>query len=141
MQAKALMIFEEDLLDPGFNSWIESQNLRPLHRFEGLIELGSRFLEFSGNDKRTNSNYKFKVFLEEITDVYYGWDRVFGASQNYSNLATLRPLRISFGNEKEEKNVYFFIGLNNVIHTTKNLQWFNELKSMARKKVEKEEEN
>ena len=78
--------------------------LKPLHRYEGQMNVLPDKLTFSGKDKRTGDETFFAIQKYQIEQLYLGFDESYNAMESRGLGLIWLPLRVTFlQNGKEEK--------------------------------------
>lgn len=114
-----LMAYEEDLGNRSLSDWFKAHTsgFKPLHRYEGVLELDSEKLAFSGTDVKGGTDFSLEILLEDITDVHLGWDEVFtgfpGRKTGDRGYPWNKPLRLRYNAREGEKTIYIFAGFHN----------------------------
>jgi len=103
----SLMAFEEDIKHRSWLDWLEAHTsgFKPLHRYEGILELSNDELIFHGKDVKENKEFKLKIPLRDI--IYYGFDEVFKGREKRA-WPWNKPLRIKYQSENGERTIYLF---------------------------------
>jgi len=129
----SLMAFEEDIKSRSWLDWIKAHTsgFKPLHRYEGVLELNEEELIFDGRDVKENERIKLKVPLRNITDVHYGFDEVFKGREERA-WPWNKPLRIKYQSEEGERTIYLFAHFHHKsgIRTSDNEELYEKLKEM-----------
>jgi hypothetical protein len=106
LETTALWAFEEDILTRSWGDWMEAHTslLKPLHRYEGQMNVLTDKLTFSGIDKRTGDETFFAIEKYQIEQLYLGFDESYNAMESRGLGLIWLPLRVTFmQNGKEEK--------------------------------------
>lgn len=129
-ETNTLWAFEEDVLSRSWGDWMQAHTsfLKPLHRYEGQMNVLPDRLTFSGKDKRTGDDIFFTIQKSQITQLYLGFDESYNSMETRGPGLLWLPLRVTFfQNGKEEKlyiiTNYRFFGL------TDNNDFFKYLKN------------
>ena len=127
-QSPALWIFEEDILNRSGLEWLSAHISfgKPLHKYEGTITIYANTLLLKGFDKRQEVEVSFEILKGRIEQLYHGFDKTFSASETRGLGLMWHPLRLTFYNDDESKNVYLII--NYRFGKTDNLEYFEFLK-------------
>jgi len=128
---KALMAYKEDIEHRGVIDWLKAHTsfVKPLHRYEGEVTLSDDKIMFHGKDTKTkNNNYTIEIDKKDVTDVYLGFDDVFKRGEDRSLGISFQPLRINFLKAKKESTLYLIIRFSQLLRTTKNKEWYEEMK-------------
>jgi bifunctional DNA-binding transcriptional regulator/antitoxin component of YhaV-PrlF toxin-antitoxin module len=78
----------------------------PLHKYKGQLTIERDKIVLTGEDTASKEPASFLFSLEEVKDVYLGWDDTL--RQFKDTRAWIRPLRITFQDEKESKILYLY---------------------------------
>ncbi|HVP16150.1 MAG TPA: AbrB/MazE/SpoVT family DNA-binding domain-containing protein [candidate division Zixibacteria bacterium] len=78
----------------------------PLHKYEGQLTIERDKIMLKGEDADSNEPTSLLFSLEEVKDVYLGWDETL--RQWKDTRAWIRPLRIIFQDETEPKTLYIY---------------------------------
>jgi hypothetical protein len=127
-QSPALWIFEDDVLNRSGRDWMSAHISlgKPLHRYEGTITITENSLLLQGFDNRQKVEISFEILKGQMEQLYHGFDKSFTALETRSLGTSWYPLRITFQNGGESKNVYLII--NYRFGKTDNLEYFEFLK-------------
>lgn len=104
--------FEEDILELRKNIGKNiiahtSQPLgKPLHKYKGELSITKDNLVLKGEDVDSKDEITLLFSIREITNVHLGWDDTLRRFKD--SRAWIRPLRITFENEKESKILYLY---------------------------------
>ena len=90
----------------------------PFHRHSGAIVLTDESLAIAGEEE-------LKIFLDEISQIYLGFDEIFPAAMVRSFGMFWQPLRITL---KNRQSFYLIIDYN--LLDTNNHHWFNALQQL-----------
>jgi bifunctional DNA-binding transcriptional regulator/antitoxin component of YhaV-PrlF toxin-antitoxin module len=105
--------FQEDILELRKNLGKNviahtSQPLgKPLHKYKGKLSITRDNFILEGQEVNSKQEATFLFSLQEITDVYLGWDETLRRFKD--SRAWIRPLRITFKNETEGKLLYVYV--------------------------------
>jgi hypothetical protein len=126
---KALVSFEQDILERGLLSWLRNHTsfVTPSHRYEGNISLRENTMVLQGRDKQTNADWYLEVVKEEITDVFLGFDDVYRKREERSMGIAFQPLRVRFTKSGEEHSMYLLIDVNRWTRGNRNGEWFERI--------------
>jgi len=129
----SLMAYEEDIKSRSWMDWIKAHTsgFKPLHRYEGVLELSRDELIFNGRDVKENREFQLKIPLKSIRDVHYGFDEVFKGREERA-WPWNKPLRIKYQSEGGEKTVYLFAHFHHKkgIRTSDNKEVYEKLKEV-----------
>jgi bifunctional DNA-binding transcriptional regulator/antitoxin component of YhaV-PrlF toxin-antitoxin module len=78
----------------------------PLHKYKGQLTIEREKIMLKGEDTDSNEPASLLFSLEEVKDVYLGWDNTL--RQWKDTRAWIRPLRIIFQDEAESKTLYIY---------------------------------
>jgi len=125
-QGKALMAYEDDIKKRNIMDWIKAHTsfARPLHRYDGELELWDEKIVFRGKDTKTKDNYSLDVGRKEITDVHLGFDDVFKRMEDRSVGISFLPLRIRFSKGGYEQCMYLIMDFRRASRRTTNKEWY-----------------
>lgn len=106
----SLTAFEEDIKSRSWLDWLKAHTsgFKPLHRYEGILELRNNELIFDGKDVKENKNFQLKISLKDITDVHYGFDEVFKGREERARPWN-KPLRVKYQSENGVRTIYLFV--------------------------------
>lgn len=128
-----LMAYEEDIKNRSFWEWMKAHTsfAKPLHRYEGVLELNNDELIFTGRDVKENKEFLIKIPLKDITDVYYGFDKVFRGRDERA-WPWNKPLRIRYRYENGERTIYLFAHyhIKKGIRSSDNKEVYEKLKEI-----------
>jgi hypothetical protein len=105
-ETTTLWSFEEDILTRSWGDWMQAHTsfLKPLHRYEGQMNVLPDKLTFSGKDKRTGEDIFLTIQKYQIEQIYLGFDETYNAMETRDFGLKWLPLRVTFlQNGKEEK--------------------------------------
>jgi|GEM_PF-2118949 len=109
----AIWGFEEDILEErkSLSKNIESHISQPfggmpLHKYKGQLTIERDKIMLKGENTDSNEPTSFLFCLEEVEDIYLGWDETLRRWKD--TRALIRPLRIIFKDEKELKKLYLY---------------------------------
>jgi len=73
------MAYEENIESRDFWDWMKTHTsgFKPLHKYEGVLELTDEKMTFIGKDVKDDKDFKLEIETRDITDVYFGFDEVF----------------------------------------------------------------
>jgi len=131
----SLMAFEEDIKHRSWLDWLKAHTsgFKPLHRYEGILELSDEELIFKGKDVKENKKFQLKILLKNITDVHYGFDEVFKGREERA-WPWNKPLRIKYQSENNERTIYLFAHFHHkkgTIRTSDNKELYEKLKEIT----------
>lgn len=137
-----LMAYEEDIKDRSFWDWMKAHTsgFKPLHRYEGVVELNKDEIFFDGTDLKKGENFRLKIPIKNITDVYFGWDKVFTGFQPSRAGDRVypwnKPLRIRYKSDQEERTIYLFVRFHHKygIRASDNKKVYEKLKQILKEK-------
>jgi len=74
-----LLAFDVDIKERSFIDWFKAHTsgFKPLHRYEGVLELDEERLVFEGRDVKGGKELVLEIPISDIIDVYFGFDEVF----------------------------------------------------------------
>lgn len=133
-----LMAFEEDIKNRDFWDWMKAHTsgYKPLHRYEGTLELDEEKIVFDGKDAKEDKNFHLEISNKDIEDVYLGWDEVFtgfpvtrAGDRAYPwNM----PLRMKHKSGQLERTLYLFARFHHTrwIRASDNKEVYEEIKSI-----------
>lgn len=126
----SLMAFKEDLKSKNWIEWLKAHTsgFKPLHRYEGTLELNNRELIFTGKDVIENKEIKLKISIKNIIDLHYGFDEIFKRRDKRNPWN--KPLRIKCKLNNAEKTLYFFINFHYKLgaRTSSNKEVYEKLR-------------
>lgn len=101
------------------------------HRYKGELRLEEEKLVFEGEDKKEGGRYREEINKGDVTDIYYGFDRVF-RRRDVPSLGIpfgigFKPLRVSFREDDEERSLYLVIGFDQSTASSNNKEWKEQL--------------
>lgn len=108
----AIWSFQEDIsgLRDSLSKNIKAHTSQPLgipyHKYKGQLTIERDKIMLKGEDTDSNETASLLFSLEEIKDIYLGWD---GTLRKWKDTrAWIHPLRIIFQDEKESKTLYLY---------------------------------
>jgi len=109
-EENTLLAFDEDVKQRSWVDWLKAHTsgFKPLHRYEGTFKLNRDRVIFEGREIKNRGEIKLEIPLKNITDVYYGFDKVFRGLEE-SAWPWNKPFRIKFYQVGTEKTVYLFV--------------------------------
>ena len=114
-----LMAFAEEIEQRGLGEWLIAHTsfLKPLHRWEGTLELADRSLRFEGCARRGGEPIKLSIETADISDVHYGFDDCFRRGEDRQmGLLGFMPLRIRYRKSgHRERTLYLFAGFSRTL--------------------------
>ena len=127
----SLMAYEEDIKNRTWLDWLKAHTsgFKPLHRYEGTLELSNSELTFNGRDIKENKEFQLRIPLDKITDVHYGFDEVFKGREERA-WPWNKPLRIKYQAKGVEKTIYLFAHFHHEkgVRTSDNKEVYEKLK-------------
>jgi len=138
-----LMAYDKDIKDRSFWDWMKAHTsgFKPLHRYEGVLELNENQIIFSGKDVKEGGKIRLKIPIKNIIDVYFGWDKVFTgfplSKTGDRAYPWNKPLRIKYRSDQEEKTIYLFVRFHRKygIRTSDNKEVYEKLKQILKENV------
>ena len=126
---EALWIFGEEVGESSLMDWIRAHTsfLKPLHRYEGFIEVRDEEISLEGNSTKDEGEFSLKIPRNKILYINHGYDDVFRRSLERSLGAGLAPLLIEYKVDDSSRKLYFFINFSRVPRTSDNDDWFHNL--------------
>ena len=79
---------------------------KPLHRYKGKLSITRDNFILEGEEADSKQQATFLFSIQEITDIHLGWDDTLRRWKD--SRAYIRPLRITFRNETEDKILYLY---------------------------------
>ncbi len=132
----SLMAYEEDIKSRSWIDWLKAHTsgFKPLHRYEGVLEMNDNELIFNGKDVRDDREFQLKIPLKSIIDVHYGFDEVFKGREERA-WPWNKPLRIKYQSENGEKTIYLFAHFHHKkgIRASDNKEVYEKLREIIRK--------
>jgi hypothetical protein len=133
-----LMAYKEDIESRGFWDWIKAHTsfMKPLHRYEGLLELNEGKITFTGKDVKEDKIFNLEIVTKDITDIHFEFDDIFtgwedrGAPWN-------KPLKLRYKSKEGEKTIYLFVNFHHKhgMRTSDNKEVHENLKTILESKV------
>jgi len=127
----SLLAYEEDIRSRSWLDWLKAHisGFKPLHRYEGILELNNNELIFNGKDMKENKAFQLKIHLKDIIDIYYGFDGIFKGREERA-WPWNKPLRIKYQSKDGEKIIYLFANFRHKkgIRTSDNKEIYEKLK-------------
>lgn len=138
----SLMAYEEDVKRRSWTDWLKAHTsgFKPLHRYEGVLELSDEELIFEGRDIREKVEFRLEIPLRKIREVHYGFDEVFRGREERA-WPWNKPLRIKYQSEDGEKTIYLFARFHRkggIIRASDNKEVYEKLRKLI---SEKESDN
>jgi len=131
-----LMAYEEDIKSRSFWDWIKAHTsfMKPLHRYEGFLELNERNMTFTGKDVKVDKDFNLEIATGDITDIHLGFDDVFTGWEDRA-APWNKPLRVGYKSKEGEKTIYLFVNFHRKygFGTSSNKEAYEKLKSYLRK--------
>ena len=131
------MAFEEDIKNRSWLDWFKAHTsgFKPLHRYEGVLELSDEELIFDGRDVKESKKFQLRIPLRNITDVYYGFDEVFKGREERA-WPWNKPLRIRYRSGNNERTIYLFAHFHHKkgIRTSDNKKLYEKLNEITMKR-------
>ena len=125
-----LLASKKDVINRSLIDFIKAHTsgFKPLHRYEGTLELKEDKLVFEGIDIKDETIFKLEIALSNITDVYYGFDEVFRGREERA-WPWNEPIRIRFKEDGVEKEIYLFVNFHHKhgIRTSDNKEVYQKL--------------
>lgn len=126
-----LMAYKEDIESRSFWDWVKAHTsfMKPLHRYEGSLELNEEEVVFTGEDIKEKKDFNLKIHIEDITDLYLGFDNVFTGWEDRA-YPWNKPLRVRYKSKEGEKTIYFFVNSHRKygMRTSDNKEVYERLK-------------
>jgi len=73
-----------------------------------MLELKEDKLVFEGRDVKDMKEFKLEISIQDITDVYHGFDEIFKGREERA-WPWNKPLRIKFRKNKSVRTLYLFV--------------------------------
>ena len=129
----SLMAYEEDVKNRTWIDWVKAHTtgFKPLHRYEGTLEINNSHIIFRGRDVKEDKEFHLEIPIEDIKDVYYGFDEVFRMREERA-APWNKPLRIKYKSGNDEKTIYLFAHFHHKkgIRASDNKEVYERLKSV-----------
>lgn len=124
-----LWAFEDDIVSKTWSEWLSAHLSfsKPLHRYEGELDVSDSALLFSGVDRRSGEQVQFELPRHQISQLYLGFDETFRAIDTRGFGLSWKPLRIVFSQERLERKVYLIVNFG--FGKIENDDFFEYLKS------------
>ena len=105
-----LLSFDEDIKERSLIDWFKAHisGFKPLHKYEGILELLEEKLVYAGKDIKDGKELKLEIKLKDIIDVYLGFDEIFKGREERA-WPWNKPLRIKFKQDDVERTIYLFV--------------------------------
>lgn len=130
------MAYEEDIKSRSFWDWIKAHTsfMKPLHRYDGVLELTEQNLAFTGKDVKEKKDFKLEVEIGNITDIHFGFDDVFALWEERA-APWNKPLRVRYKSKDAEKTIYLFANFHHKygMRTSDNKEVYEKLKSLLKR--------
>jgi len=134
----SLMAYAEDIRNRTLAEWLKAHTsgFKPLHRYEGVVELGEGKMTFDGRDVKEGKEFRLEIPIESIVDLHLGWDKVFtGFPMSRAGDRAYpwnKPLRVKYASGQGERTIYLFVGFHRKwgIRTSENKAAYEKLKEM-----------
>jgi hypothetical protein len=130
IKENTLLAFEENIRNRSFMDWVKAHTsgFKPLHRYEGILEIRKDRLIFYGKDVKDGEEFKLEISFKDIIDVYYGFDEIFKGREERA-WPWDKPLRIRFRMNEIEKTIYLFANFHHKygIRTSDNEEVYKKL--------------
>jgi len=128
-----LMAYEEDIKSRGFWDWIKAHTsfMKPLHRYDGILELNELKMTFTGRDIKEGKDYNLEVEIGDITDIHFGFDDVFTGWEDRA-APWNKPLRLKYNSKRGGKTIYLFANFHHKygMRASDNKEVYENLKSI-----------
>lgn len=139
IKENTLLAFEEDVKNRSLTDWVKAHTsgFKPIHRYEGILEIRENKLIFNGRDVKDEEEFKLEITIQDVTDVYYGFDEVFKGREERA-WPWDKPLRIKFKMNEDEKTIYLFANFHHKygIRTSDNEEVYKMLTYQLRHKAD-----
>jgi len=133
-----LLAFEDDIKNRSFVDWLKAHTsgFKPLHRYEGILKLEEEKLFFEGKDVKSGEQLRLEVAVQDIIDVYYGFDEVFKGREERT-WPWNKPLRIKFKEGESERTIYLFVNFHHEhgIRASDNEEVYEKLTYLMRRRA------
>lgn len=127
----SLLAYDEDIKNRSVVEWLTAHTsfLKPLHRYQGILKVDEEAIVFDGKNKKGYIDFNITILIDNITDIYLGYDEVFRRREDRSlGLRGFEPLRIRFETKRGEKTIYLFAAYH-WMRTSQNRKLFAQLES------------
>jgi len=126
-----LLSFEEDVKNRDFWDWLKAHTsfLKPLYKYEGVLDLDNDGLTFLGREKETGEGFELRVELGNIEGVSLGFDEVFTGWEDRA-APWNKPLKIEYVGKDDERDViYLFVNFHHKLgmRTSDNKEVFEKI--------------
>ena len=121
MEISTLWAFEEDIQSRSWSDWLKAHTsfLKPLHRYEGILTVYTNSLNFSGMDKKAQTEISFDIEKHQITQLYLGFDPTFNILET-RGLNFWLLLRLTFLQDGKEEKLYLITNYSFGLSDNKN---------------------
>jgi len=130
-----LMAYEEDIKSKSSGDWIKAHTsfMKPLHRYEGILELNEEKTIFKGRDAKERRDFNLEIPTKDITGIYLGFDSLFRKREDRQTaIRGFVPLRITYKSQEGEKSLYLFANFHHSRYgwrTSDNKEIYEKLES------------
>jgi len=130
-----LMAYEKDIKSKSFGDWIKAHTsfMKPLHKYEGMLELNGGKTIFKGRDPEEDRDFNLEIPIKDIADIYLGFDSVFRKREDRQTaIRGFVPLRITYKSREGEKSLYLFANFHHSKYgwrTSDNKEVYEKLES------------
>jgi len=132
-----LMAYEEDIKSRSLWDWIKAHTsfMKPLHRYDGVLELTEQKMEFTGKDVKEKKDLNLEVEIGNIIDVHFEFDKVFTGWEDRA-APWNKPLRVRYKPKEGERTIYLFVKFHHKygMRTSDNKEDLEKLKSLLEEK-------
>jgi hypothetical protein len=131
-ESPALIAFREDIENRTFSDWVIAHTsfMKPLHTYSGTIRIEENIFMFSGFAKKNEQEFQFRIFRNEVEEIYHGYDDVFAIYETRNLGLGWKPLRITY--MQNEKITQMYLIVNYSWGRTDNSIWLEIFKNWVR---------
>jgi hypothetical protein len=128
-----LMAYEEDIKSRSFWDWVKAHTsfMKPLHRYQGILELNEDKITFFGKDIKKDEDFKLEIAFADIADIHFGFDDVFTGWEDRA-APWNKPLRLKCKSKEGEKTIYLFANFHHKhgMRASDNKEVYEKLKTI-----------
>ena len=126
-----LMAYKEDIKNRDFWDWVKAHTsfMKPLHRYEGVLESSEEKINFTGKDVKEDKDFNLEIATVDITDIHFGFDDVFTGWEERA-APWNKPLRVIYKFKEARKTIYLFMNFHHryAMRTSDNKEVYEKLK-------------
>ncbi len=113
LKERALLIFEEDVIDVGVLKTLRARivtQMLPPYRYDGMLTIDGELLLFDGRDILNGDRLWLSISVRSMVDVHIGFDDVYIGRDSKGKRYQLNPIRIKYvGDSTSDKPTTLYI--------------------------------